>query len=408
MKDKTADKTGLSKTKDDTGAKEENSKPGDADLPFVAVLTPIGPILQVNADTSSATIESSAQDQSSLFSGLALFANSSASAQQSFSASTTLPVTASPAAIKPKATPQSATSSIDAPAVVKSTTATASDEVSVSYAIQHVANSKRPDSVDTTFVISDLSRQPNSNSLSSQTAPHSGHTKPQSGSSSDNTSAMTTGKSDSAILGITFESVASPHSSTYQPAPVSTATAQAPTLMPDALLSARPSTCGELALSSQCSAPVSSVATRTQIQSPPIPDPPRMVDSGQLRVGTNSSELKISVQLSELGKVEVRAVTAHDVTTAHLTTSSREALKVLATDRTGLEQSLKGRDVTLGSLDCHGQGQAGGQQRQQNFQPLTQSSARSSSPGTAATIPTTSEAGNTGFLPDHSSISVRA
>ncbi len=109
---------------------------------------------------------------------------------------------------------------------------------------------------------------------------------------------------------------------------------------------------------------------QAQVQSNAIPDPPRMVDSGQLRMTPNSSELKISVQLPELGKVEVRAVTARDVTTAHLTTFRHDALPVLAADRTGLEQMLKSRDVVLGSFDSHTQGQSAGQQRQQSFQPF--------------------------------------
>ncbi len=101
-----------------------------------------------------------------------------------------------------------------------------------------------------------------------------------------------------------------------------------------------------------------------------LPHPPPVVDSGQLRVTANNSELKISVQLPELGKVEVRAVTAHDVTTAHLTAFRHDALPVLAAERTGLEQALKSRDVILGSLNAHAQnsqaqGQSPGQQRQQ-------------------------------------------
>jgi flagellar hook-length control protein FliK len=142
------------------------------------------------------------------------------------------------------------------------------------------------------------------------------------------------------------------------------------------------------------------------IQPNPSPGLPRLVDSGQLRVTSNSSELKISVQLPELGKVEVRAVTAHDVTTAHLTTFRHDALQVLSTGRTDLAEALKSRDVVLGSLNAHAQGQSDSQQRQQDRQSSVQPS--------GGTVPVTAtkaaiaEDGTTGFLPGHSSISVRA
>jgi hypothetical protein len=154
----------------------------------------------------------------------------------------------------------------------------------------------------------------------------------------------------------------------------------------------------------------SSVLTSThpqpQIQPNPIPDPPHMVDSGQLRVNPNSSELKISVQLPELGKIEVRAVTAHDITTAHLTASRTDALHILATDRTGLEQALKSRDVILGSLNSHAQAQSGGQQRQQSPHSALQFPGGTSSIAATPSSPIESVALNS--LPDHSSISVRA
>ncbi len=143
-----------------------------------------------------------------------------------------------------------------------------------------------------------------------------------------------------------------------------------------------------------------------QLQSNPIPDPPRMVDSGQLRVTPNHSELKVSVQLPELGKVEVRAVTAHDVTTAHLTAFQHDALHALASGRDGLEQALKSRDVILGSFDSHPQGHSGGQQREQkSYQTFAATSA-----GTATVPPTISVTAEapTGLLPHYSSISIRA
>jgi len=155
----------------------------------------------------------------------------------------------------------------------------------------------------------------------------------------------------------------------------------------------------------QSAAPVSTQA-HPQIQSNPIPDPPRMVDSGQLRVNPNSSELRISVQLPEFGKIEVRAVTAHDVTTAHLTAARTDALQLLATDRTGLEQALKSRDVVLGSMNSHTQGQSAGQQRQQNSQSPARSSVGILS--TAAAPSSSSEAVPPSYIPDHASISVRA
>jgi hypothetical protein len=131
-----------------------------------------------------------------------------------------------------------------------------------------------------------------------------------------------------------------------------------------------------------------------------------MVDSGQLRVHENSSELKISVQLPELGKIEVRAVSAREVTTAHLTTSQHDALQVLTADRTTLEQALKSRDVILGSLSSHSQSDTGGGQHQPGSSPPAPPS-RDTPPAAAAAI-NPEESYTTGFLPDYSSISVRA
>lgn len=135
----------------------------------------------------------------------------------------------------------------------------------------------------------------------------------------------------------------------------------------------------------------------------------QMLDSAQLHVGENSSQLKISVQLPELGKIEVRAVSAHDVTTAHLTAFRPEALPVLAESRAALEQALKSHDIVLGSLDSHAshsqaQGQAGGNPQQQS-----QHSPAASSVSTSAmadeSVATSSKAD---LLPDYSSISVLA
>ena len=139
-----------------------------------------------------------------------------------------------------------------------------------------------------------------------------------------------------------------------------------------------------------------------------LPDAHPVVDSGQLRVSGNNSELKISVQLPDLGKVEVRAVSSHDVTTAHLTTFHRDALQVLSADRSGLEQALKSRDVILGTLDSHSHRHSAGQQRQQNSQSWAQSPGGTSSTTAVATTSASGEAGSAGILPDYSSISVRA
>lgn len=133
-----------------------------------------------------------------------------------------------------------------------------------------------------------------------------------------------------------------------------------------------------------------------------------MVDTAQLRVAANSSELKVSVQLPDLGKVEVRAVTSHDGTTAHLTAAHQDALQVLRADRSGLEQVLKARDVLLGSMESSAQGHSDGQQRQQNSQSTAHFSG--GTPSAAPAFPTSAaaEAGANAPLPDHSSISLRA
>ena len=142
---------------------------------------------------------------------------------------------------------------------------------------------------------------------------------------------------------------------------------------------------------------------RSQHPSEAIPEP-HTIDSGQLRVTPNNNELKISVQLPELGKVEVRAVTAHDVTTAHLTAFRHEALPILAADRTGLEQALKSRDVLLGSFASNTQGHSAGEQRQNNSPSFTPSAASAPS----APIAVTAEASTALSLPDYASISLHA
>jgi hypothetical protein len=157
---------------------------------------------------------------------------------------------------------------------------------------------------------------------------------------------------------------------------------------------------------------VASAPPEPQMPANAVPATPLSADSGQLRVTAAGGELKISVQLPELGKIEVRAVTAHDVTTAHLTAFRHDTLPVLAAERTGLEQALKSRDVILGSLDSHAQNSHAQDQSTGEQRPQTSPSARpsngTSSNATIATASATTEAGNAGFLPDYSSISVRA
>ncbi len=151
-----------------------------------------------------------------------------------------------------------------------------------------------------------------------------------------------------------------------------------------------------------------------KLKSYPIPDPPQMVRSGQLHIANNSSELKISVELPELGKVEVRAVLSHDVTTAHLTTAHHDALQVLAADRAGLDQVLKSRDVILGSLSSSAQdsnpqnshGQPPGHQRPQDYS--TGSFRVGPSLTTAANASDINEGSTTVPLPEYARISVRA
>jgi hypothetical protein len=149
-------------------------------------------------------------------------------------------------------------------------------------------------------------------------------------------------------------------------------------------------------------------ASARQPQTGAAPDPPRMVDSGQLRVHENSSELKISVQVPDLGKVEVRAVSVHDVTTAHLTTSQPDALQVLGAERATLEQALKSHGVILGSLDTNGQGQSGEGQRQPAYSSQSQAPSFRGASSAMATAASTSEEAVSGVLQDYSSINVHA
>jgi hypothetical protein len=247
-----------------------------------------------------------------------------------------------------------------------------------------------------------------SDSSSSQPTPH---VKTQAASQDEQSSAApektATTPSNSSV---SLASAVNAHSSgaeplTVQPVNVIAAlTDPAQSMAPSSTQSAAQSA----ALAQTSSSPAASANhAQSQVQSNPMPDPPRMVDSGQLRITPNSSELRVSVQLPDLGKLEVRAVTTHDVTTAHVTTFRHDALPVLAAGLAGLEQTLKARDVILGSLDSRAQGQSAGQQHQQNSQPYAQSSRGTPLIATTTTSATV-EASTAGFLPDYSSISVRA
>jgi flagellar hook-length control protein FliK len=248
-------------------------------------------------------------------------------------------------------------------------------------------------------------------SVSGSSADSAGHaTKASSGIdavSQDTTSVARKGVGTSTALagdhdlGAGFASAINAHATSFQPSvpqaaetPISAAAQAAPTAwVPPSVHLA------------QNTPPASD--HRSQPDAPP--DPPRMVDSGQLRVHQNSSELKISVQVPELGKVEVRAVSVHDVTTAHLTTSQHDALQVLGAERATLEQALKSHGVILGSLDTHGQGQSGEGQRQPAHSSQSQTpSFRGTSSAMATAASTSEEAVPIGVLQDYSSINVHA
>ncbi len=214
--------------------------------------------------------------------------------------------------------------------------------------------------------------------------------------------------------GLGIASAISAHMTGFQLAAVSPPhEAATPALDPDATASGAQSmpVSAIFAQPSQHSA-AASAPPEPRMPANTVPTAPLSADSGQLRVTAAGSELKISVQLPELGRVEVRAVTAHDVTTAHLTAFRHEALPVLAAERAGLEQALKSKDVILGSLnshtqDSHSHGRSSEEQRQPGF-PSATSFRGASSIATTVTASATKEAGNAGFLPDYSSISVRA
>lgn len=150
----------------------------------------------------------------------------------------------------------------------------------------------------------------------------------------------------------------------------------------------------------------STSSAQTPAQSATVTEPQHSLDTAQLRVHGNVSELKVSVQLPEIGKVEVRAISTHDSTTAHVTAFRHDVLPGLAAGRAVLEEALKSHDAILGSLESQTRGQANGQQEQRS----SNAPARSHNSAIPETAPDTftAEADYSSYLPDHTSISVRA
>jgi flagellar hook-length control protein FliK len=147
-------------------------------------------------------------------------------------------------------------------------------------------------------------------------------------------------------------------------------------------------------------------AAQSSAQSGTAVEPQHAFDAAQLRTQGNVSELKVSVQLPELGKVEVRAVSTHETTTAHITALRHDVLPVLASERAGLEESLKSHNVMLGSIGSQTQGHANGQQGQQRFNTPAQAQDAGAPEASIDAIP--ADTVLAGFLPDHVSISIRA
>ncbi len=128
------------------------------------------------------------------------------------------------------------------------------------------------------------------------------------------------------------------------------------------------------------------------------------LDSAHLRTTAGSVELKVSVQLPELGRVEVRAVTSASGTEAHLTTEHHAAAAALSSGRDGLEAALRTHDVTLGSLTTQSEAQGGHGHSQPEAQ---RASATNNKARDTDGRQTNSEAVSEGIpLPEYSSISV--
>jgi hypothetical protein len=262
------------------------------------------------------------------------------------------------------------------------------------------------------------------NAASSQGAARSGRVRLQSASqssSAQDTQQKSGGASAASDLApsANLESTVSSHVVGFKPelaalTPDGLASGAQPTASSAASLAAQPAS----TVPAQPSPVSAQAAAIPQPQGPAsaAPDPPPTVDSGQLRLTVNHSELKLSVQLPELGKIEVRAITVHDVTTAHLTAFRHDALPALAAERAGLEQALKSRDVILGSLDSHAkdshaqnshaQQQPGEQQYPQSLQSPAQILGGDSSVAAAETTFTGAEASTAGLAPDRSRLSV--
>lgn len=133
----------------------------------------------------------------------------------------------------------------------------------------------------------------------------------------------------------------------------------------------------------------------------PTPATEPVVQSGHLRVNSASSELKVSVQLPALGRVEVRAVSNPQGTTAHVTAARHEVVQALASERGNLEQALRARDVQLGSLGAQTQ-ERSASQRESPPLPLRYSRDKEATEkhSTAAEV--------VAVAPEHASISVLA
>jgi hypothetical protein len=134
----------------------------------------------------------------------------------------------------------------------------------------------------------------------------------------------------------------------------------------------------------------------------------QMVSTGELQLKSNSTELKVSVQLPELGKVEVRAVTAHDVTTAHVTTTRHEALQTLSSERGTLEQALRSKDVTLASWSSQSgtsHGQSGDATERGWQKPCTSPTQSGTSTAQADNSASTEDTAH--LLPDYAVLNVR-
>jgi hypothetical protein len=127
------------------------------------------------------------------------------------------------------------------------------------------------------------------------------------------------------------------------------------------------------------------------------------VQTGQLRVGSSSSELKVSVQLPVIGRVDVRAVSTQQVTTAHVTAFRHDAVQALGAERGSLEQALRARDVVLGSLGSQTQGQGQNSPQQEDRRKTVHF--QNNSDETQTAVPTTKTIIST---PDHAGISLLA